>query len=100
MKSKDWLDRQKRDFYVKNAQKQGYVSRAAFKLLEIEKKFKLIKNSKNIHILHITTKDEVDYVRGKKSEFVTLETTPQHLTLCAPDTVSYTHLTLPTNREV
>ena len=48
MKSKDWLDRQKRDFYVKNAQKYGYVSRAAFKLLEIEKKFKLISNSKNI----------------------------------------------------
>jgi len=43
------------------------------------------KHKKNIHILHITTKDEVDYVRENKPEFVTLETTPQHLTLYAPD---------------
>ena len=50
------------------------------KLIDFANKYK-----KNIHILHITTKDEVDYVRGKKSEFVTLETTPQHLTLYAPD---------------
>ncbi len=43
------------------------------------------KHKKKIHILHITTKDEVDHVRDNKSEFVTLETTPQHLTLYAPD---------------
>ena len=48
MKSKEWLDRQNRDFYVKNAKKIGYVSRSAYKILEIEKKFKLINNSKNI----------------------------------------------------
>ena len=48
MKSKDWLNRQKRDFYVKKAKKQGYLSRAAYKLIEIEKKFNLIKNSKKI----------------------------------------------------
>jgi len=43
------------------------------------------KYQKKIHILHITTKDEVDYVKENKSKFVTLETTPQHLTLFAPD---------------
>ncbi len=48
MKSKDWLNRQKRDFYVKQAKKQGYLSRAAYKLIEIEKKFKNLKNSKKI----------------------------------------------------
>jgi len=48
MKSKLWLDRQSRDFYVKKAKKIGYVSRSAYKILEIEKKFKLINNSKNI----------------------------------------------------
>ena len=48
MKSKEWLDRQNRDFYVKKAKKTGYVSRSAYKILEIEKKFKLINNSKNI----------------------------------------------------
>ena len=48
MKSKEWVDRQNRDFYVKKAKKIGYVSRSAYKILEIEKKFKLINNSKNI----------------------------------------------------
>ena len=48
MKSKEWLDRQNRDFYVKKAKKIGYVSRSAYKILEIEKKFNLINNSKNI----------------------------------------------------
>ncbi len=48
MKSKDWLNRQKRDFYVKKAKKQGYLSRAAYKLIEIEKKFHIITNSNNI----------------------------------------------------
>lgn len=48
MKSKEWLDRQNRDIYVKKAKKIGYVSRSAYKILEIEKKFKLINNSKNI----------------------------------------------------
>ena len=48
MKSKEWVDRQNRDFYVKKAKKIGYVSRSAYKILEIAKKFKLINNSKNI----------------------------------------------------
>ena len=48
MKSKDWLNRQKRDFYVKKAKKQGYLSRAAYKLTEIENKFHILTNSKTI----------------------------------------------------
>ena len=48
MKSKDWLNRQKRDFYVKKAKKHGYLSRAAYKLIEIDDKFKIIKKSKNL----------------------------------------------------
>ena len=48
MKSKDWLNRQKRDFYVKKAKKQGYLSRAAYKLIEIENKFHILNNSKTI----------------------------------------------------
>ena len=31
MKSKKWLDRQNRDFYVKKAKKTAYLSRSAFK---------------------------------------------------------------------
>lgn len=36
--SRRWLDRQFQDPYVKQAQAQGYRSRAAFKLLEIQEK--------------------------------------------------------------
>ena len=48
MKSKEWLQRQKRDFYVKKAKKSGYFSRAAYKLLEIDIKFDLLSSPKNI----------------------------------------------------
>jgi len=48
MKSKRWLQRNSQDLYVKNAKKQGYLSRSAFKLIEIEHKFKIIQKSVNI----------------------------------------------------
>ena len=48
MKSKQWLYRQNKDPFVIKAQQKGLLSRAAFKLIEIEKKYKLINNSKNI----------------------------------------------------
>ena len=48
MRSKKWLDRQKNDFFVNEAKKKGYVSRSAFKLLEINNKFKILSNSKHV----------------------------------------------------
>jgi len=42
------------------------------------------KYKKKIHILHVTTKQEIDFF-SKKREGVTFEITPQHLTLFAPD---------------
>ena len=41
--SRQWLDRHFNDAYVKKAQQAGYRSRAAFKLLEIQEKDKVIK---------------------------------------------------------
>jgi dihydroorotase len=40
--------------------------------------------NKRIHVLHVTTKEEVDYLAMHKKN-VTFEITPQHLTLYAPD---------------
>ena len=48
MKSKTWIYRQKKDQFVKKAKELGYVNRAAFKLEEIEKKYNIIENSKQI----------------------------------------------------
>jgi len=42
-KSKAWLDRQNKDQYVQKARKSGYRARAAYKLEEIDQKFRLIK---------------------------------------------------------
>ncbi|MCB1829842.1 MAG: 23S rRNA (uridine(2552)-2'-O)-methyltransferase RlmE [Gammaproteobacteria bacterium] len=41
--SRQWLDRHFRDEYVKRAQAEGYRSRAAYKLLEIQAQDKLLK---------------------------------------------------------
>jgi len=44
--SKEWLTKQKRDPFFKKSKIQGYRSRSAFKLIEMNKKFKFInKNS-------------------------------------------------------
>ena len=48
MKSKDWVNRQKKDIFVNKAKIKGYLSRAVFKIIEIENKYKLIKNAKSI----------------------------------------------------
>lgn len=41
--SNRWLDRQLRDPFVKRAVKEGYRARSAFKLIEINEKFKIMK---------------------------------------------------------
>ena len=43
-----WLDRQLNDPYVKRAQAEGYRSRAAYKLLEINDKHKILKKGQRI----------------------------------------------------
>lgn len=48
LSSRLWLNRQENDPYVKLAQKEGFRSRAVFKLEEIDDKFKIIKKSKAI----------------------------------------------------
>ena len=46
-----WLKRQKKDVFVKLSKARGYRSRAAYKLIEINQKFKIInKNSKVIDL--------------------------------------------------
>ncbi len=42
-KSKAWLDRQNKDPYVQKARKSGYRARAAYKLEEIDQKYRLIR---------------------------------------------------------
>ena len=45
---KNWLERQLNDPYVQEARKLGYRSRAAFKLIEIDDKYKFLKSGGRI----------------------------------------------------
>ena len=42
--SKNWINRQKRDIYVRQSKVDGYRARSVYKLIEIDKKFKIFKN--------------------------------------------------------
>jgi 23S rRNA (uridine2552-2'-O)-methyltransferase len=42
--SKNWINKQRRDIYVRQSKVDGYRSRAVYKLIEIDEKFKIFKN--------------------------------------------------------
>ena len=46
--SKNWINKQRRDIYVRKSQVDGYRARSAYKLIEIEEKFKIFKNGISI----------------------------------------------------
>ena len=41
--SKNWVNKQRRDTYVKQSKVDGYRARSAYKLIEIDDKFKIFK---------------------------------------------------------
>ncbi len=49
--SKNWLTRQKKDHFFRQSKIKGYRSRSAFKLIEMNKKFKFLK--KNLSLLDL-----------------------------------------------
>jgi 23S rRNA (uridine2552-2'-O)-methyltransferase len=42
--SKNWINKQRRDIYVRKSQVDGYRARSVYKLIEINEKFKIFKN--------------------------------------------------------
>jgi 23S rRNA (uridine2552-2'-O)-methyltransferase len=42
--SKNWINKLRRDIYVRKSQVDGYRARSAYKLIEINEKFKILKN--------------------------------------------------------
>ncbi len=90
--SKNWINKQRRDIYVRKSKVDGYRSRAVYKLIEIDKKFNILKNGislvdlgaapgswsqyasqhiKNCKILSIDIKDmeNIDKVHQIKGDF-------------------------------
>jgi len=46
--SKNWINKQKRDIYVRQSKVDGYRARSAYKLIEIDQKFKIFKGGMSI----------------------------------------------------
>ena len=46
--SKNWINRQRRDIYVRKSKVEGYRSRAVYKLEEINQKFKIFFNGASV----------------------------------------------------
>ncbi len=49
--SKNWINKQRRDIYVRQSKVEGYRSRAVYKLQEINEKFNVLKNG--IHVVDL-----------------------------------------------
>ena len=46
--SKNWINKQRRDVYVRQSKVEGYRSRAVYKLQEIDQKFRIFKNGLSV----------------------------------------------------
>ena len=46
--SKNWLNKQRRDIYVRQSKVDGYRARSAYKLIEIDEKFKIFKGGLSV----------------------------------------------------
>ena len=46
--SKNWVNKQRRDIYVRQSKVDGYRARSAYKLIEIDEKFKIFKGRLNV----------------------------------------------------
>ena len=46
--SKNWVNKQRRDTYVRQSKVDGYRARSAYKLIEIDEKFKIFKGGMNV----------------------------------------------------
>ena len=46
--SKNWINKQRRDIYVRQSKVDGYRARSAYKLIEIDEKFKIFKSGLSV----------------------------------------------------
>ena len=46
--SKNWVNKQRRDTYVRQSKVDGYRARSAYKLIEIDEKFKILKGGLSV----------------------------------------------------
>ena len=78
--SNRWLQRQKRDYFVRQAQDKGQVSRAHYKLLQIDQRFKLIKPHSNVLELGAAPGGWTNYLESRVSKGILIAVDPLPIT--------------------
>ena len=63
--SKNWINKQRRDIYVRKSHIDGYRARSAYKLIEIDEKFKILKNGISVIDLGASPGSWSQYVSKK-----------------------------------
>lgn len=73
--SANWIKRQLADPYVLQAKKEGYRSRAVYKLIEIDEKFKILKNGQTVVDLGAAPGSWSEYIskKFKKSKIFAID---------------------------
>tara|TARA_B100000073_G_C23713163_1_gene564960 strand:+ start:1297 stop:1911 length:615 start_codon:yes stop_codon:yes gene_type:complete len=73
--SKNWINKQKRDIYVRKSKIEGYRSRAVYKLQEIQEKYKVIKNGMHVVDLGAAPGSWSEYIsrKYKNSKLVSID---------------------------
>ncbi|ANY19709.1 Ribosomal RNA large subunit methyltransferase E [Tsuneonella dongtanensis] len=66
--SNRWLSRQLNDPYVRQAKAEGYRSRAAYKLIELDEKFGILKGAKRVVDLGVAPGGWAQVVRKKRPQ--------------------------------
>ena len=75
-----WLERQKRDYFVRQAQDHGQVSRAHYKLLQMDQRFKLIKPRSTILELGAAPGGWTNYIESRISKGLLIAVDPRPIT--------------------
>lgn len=78
--SSRWLQRQKRDYFVRQAQDKGQVSRAHYKLLQIDQRFKLIKPHSRVLELGAAPGGWTNYLESRLSKGMLIAVDPLPIT--------------------
>ena len=79
--SKNWVNKQRRDTYVRQSKVDGYRARSAYKLKEIDEKFKIFKGGMSVV--------DIGAAPGSWSQYVSKVVKSGKIISIA---VSYTHL--------
>ena len=78
--SSRWLQRQHKDYFVRQAQAEGQVSRAHYKLQQIDERFRLLRASHNVLELGAAPGGWTHYIQAKAAKGLLIAVDPLPIT--------------------